>query len=837
MATIDYKCDTCKRELTLTENAQGMTVFAKCIITEGCKGTLYKTARSENITRNVNDFPPAVSGLNDYVQRRAFYQDLINITANPWKINHNLGVSPAVTVYLFDNNDQPVELAPNNYVVSIVDKDNIEILFNDGPQRGIVHLVARSSVPRDVNTIPDQASLFQVSRDGWMDFASVSVIDTDVGLRFLTGDDLDLEITLQIPSSESVTVSGENRYLEDQLNSGSPWLGWDQVLLRKRRNFSTKNMLITQPFADAFGSEGILSLADIPDGSSFQINQIRYRETSSGYVSEYMPIEPRSLVLLLANEPFSLVDKIRDQIIDVGELALSDNGRFFVFGGEVFIDSSNIERIYPRLEEASVDNLLSTPTPTPSPTFGLSPTPTMTPSVTPTISVSATPSATPPVTPGGTPAATPDSTPPVTPGGTPASTPDSTPDSTPASTPPGTPPGTPPVTPDSTPPVTPGGTPPVTPPGTPPGTPPVTPDSTPPGTPASTPPGTPPNTPDSTPPNTPDSTPPGTPPVTPAMTPTPSDAGNLRTGLTDAPASYGYSVATSTSGSTSHNNAGTYITGTFRGYTITRLSMETLGGVERITFEIDSEGDVLPSNFLGQISINDGNGGSTTVLTEGAAASFTNGTFFTEWYWNVTVGTIVSFDQFFNYDVTITDGPGDVSLPTILPFAGLSLINTTLWPNGDPPVDSGIVFMGFNDGQASPPFDWQGSYRRASPAFDTPVADWWEWPDQYPDITTAPLSVYQSFYIYFKEVSNVGAPNIQGLSTPYDTWTNLAATPNITLEDTGTVLGKERVFDIWMVYSPSSTPVGDPSVSAPAGTVYIGRGEARIVQTGGPAPP
>ena len=32
MATIDFKCDTCKREITLAENPLGMTVFAKCVI-------------------------------------------------------------------------------------------------------------------------------------------------------------------------------------------------------------------------------------------------------------------------------------------------------------------------------------------------------------------------------------------------------------------------------------------------------------------------------------------------------------------------------------------------------------------------------------------------------------------------------------------------------------------------------------------------------------------------------------------------------------------------------------------------------------------------------------
>jgi len=392
MATIDYKCDTCKRNITLAENPLGMTVFAKCIITEGCKGTLYKLARNENIAREVSDFPPAVLGLNDYVKRRAFYPELINITSNPWKIKHNLGTSPAVTVYILDNNDDTSELSPDEYIVTVVDKDNIEIAFNS-PQRGLVHLVARSSVPIAVVTVADNGNLFQVSNGGFMDFASVSVINTLSGQQFLTEDDFDLQIEVQIPSSPLTTVEGVNELLKDQLNSSSPWFGWEQVLVRKRRNFATKNMQILEAFQLAFGSSIITNLTDVPNGSSFVIQKIRYRNVGTGYLGEFIQLEPRSLLLLLANSPYGVVDKIRNQVIDVGELPLATNGRFFIYDGEVFLNQDNIERIYPRLEQASTDNLLNTPTP--SPTISITPTITVTPSTTVPASASATPTPTP----------------------------------------------------------------------------------------------------------------------------------------------------------------------------------------------------------------------------------------------------------------------------------------------------------------------------------------------------------------------------------------------------------------------------------------------------------
>ena len=625
MATIDFKCDTCKRNITLAENPLGMTVFAKCIITEGCKGTLYKISRNESITGQVGDFPPSVAGLNDYVQRRAFFPELINIPSNPWKINHNLGTSPAVTVYILDDNDDTSELSADEYVVTIIDKDNIEIEFASA-QRGIVHNVARSSVPLEVQTVADAGSLFQVSNVGWMNFGSVSVINTDSGQQFLTEDDFDLQIELQVPSSAITGISGENRILKDQLDTNSPWFGWEQILVRKRRNFATKNMQILDAFQEAFGAGNITNLGDIPDGSSFEIQKIRYRNQTSGYLGEYEQIEPRALLLLLANSPYGVVDKIRDQGIDIGELPLATNGRFFIFDGEVFINQDNIERIYPRLELTLADNLLNTPTPS------VTPTNTVTPTVTPTITV--TISDTPPITPTNTVTPTVSDIPGI------SVTPTPTVSDTPAVTPPITPTVTPTIT-------------------------------------------------QATPTVTPTITPTVTAPVTPTITPT-------------------------------------------------------------VTFT------VTPT-------------------------------------------------------VTVTSSIPEVVL---IPWG-----STTILVFEDPPTDrqAGHVIIG-HDGEGN---GWAGQWRRETgPPFDTPVADWWS--QSGTDISTAPLSQYQDFYVYFKFISSGNSPNLFSGNAALGTWINMGTTRVQIIDDDSSPF-KSYVYDPYMIYSPSGTPVGDPSVSPPIGTVFMGR--------------
>jgi hypothetical protein len=394
MATILYKCDTCKREIALTENPVGMTVFAKCVITEGCKGKLYKLSRNANIVREDLDFPPVVQGLNDYTRRRVFYEKDIVISSNPWKIEHSLGVAPAVSVYFTDETTgQQYEVSADDYVVTTVDKDNLEIDFG-GQRKGTVHLVARSSVPREVVTVTDATDLFQVSHDGYMDFA-VPIIVNDGDEKISTSDiNINLQIEIQIPSNPIILVDDE--YLLDGQDSDSPWFGWDTILLRKRRVFTTKSMQILDFFSATF--DDINTLDDIPDGTTFEIQQIQFTDTLSS-------IESRLLFLLLSQTPFQAPDKIRNQIVDVGELLLSSTSRFFVFDGEVFIDRSNIERMYPRIEEIEAPTLDFTPTPTPSVTPTFSPTPSSTPNPTATPGATPTPTPEPTVTP--TPTVTP----------------------------------------------------------------------------------------------------------------------------------------------------------------------------------------------------------------------------------------------------------------------------------------------------------------------------------------------------------------------------------------------------------------------------------------------
>lgn len=359
MATISYKCNVCKRDIEILENTKGISVFSKCIITQGCKGKLYKTARNPNNVRE--SFPSPVSSLDDYTPRGKLFNFSQDILSSIWKINHNLGVSPAVDVYILSENGTYSLLPPDSYTFRFVDKDNIEIVFTL-PQKGRVQCVARSSVPKTVNSaIPDK-EFFQVTLDGTFNFAipkfltkyDVTSVVTPtptlpIDLGEVTPSNIRIEISIKKPNEEEI-ICFETI---PTTPLSSPWSGWTEILLRKRRNYYVrmKNILDFRTFDDAE-----LDFDDIPNGTQLKFISIDYGTGAK------QTIPSRGLFILLTNKPYAAIDKIRDRVIDVGELiTLADQSDpskniiepFIYKDGEFYIDTTNIETIYPSIERVT----------------------------------------------------------------------------------------------------------------------------------------------------------------------------------------------------------------------------------------------------------------------------------------------------------------------------------------------------------------------------------------------------------------------------------------------------------------------------------------------------
>lgn len=436
MATISYKCDTCKRTVELVENPQGFTVVGKCVITNGCVGRLYKTGRNPNNVRE--SAPTYVEGLDNYVPRRTFFEFNQTLPSNKWDVSHNMGILPSTFVYLRQNNGKFIPADNSSYTVTPVSKDRLTITFSQKVV-GILQCVAKSTVALVPSVVPAEQDLFQVSANGTITFAipkyitqlrgsvpavsaplvtptitpSVTPTSTPVSLpiNISTTGNIQIEIEITKPNEDPFICFED---FPNTITNESPWSGWSEILVAKRRNYSvrTANLLRLKVFGSAD-----LKASDIPNGTRLRFLRIDFGD------GRKEAIPSRTLLMLLAKAPYAFVDKVKDKLVDVGEL-IGDTPDYFVYNdGELFLDSSKVEKSYPDINRVIPQAAapqpsptatptvtpMSTATPTPTMTQEASPTPTSTPTQTaaPTVSVTPSESAIPTPTPTPTPTSAP----------------------------------------------------------------------------------------------------------------------------------------------------------------------------------------------------------------------------------------------------------------------------------------------------------------------------------------------------------------------------------------------------------------------------------------------
>ncbi|BBA65518.1 hypothetical protein [Xanthomonas phage XacN1] len=401
MATISYRCDTCKRAIELVENPQGFTVVGKCVITNGCVGRLYRTERNPNNVRE--SAPTYVSGLDNYVPRRAFYEFAQTLASDKWKVTHNMGILPSTFVYL-QQEDGTFALSDNSaYKVTPVDKNTVMVTFPT-KVRGIIQCVAKSTVPLVPPTVTPEAAQFQVSATGVITFAipkyltqirgQIPQVSAPTVTPTLTPSPTPTQTPINMPLNlceESnviqieieITKPNEDPFVcfeevENVTDNRSPWNGWGEVLVGKRRNYCLRTIDLLK--LKVFGNAN-LQPGDIPDGTRIRFLRIDYG------TGRKEAIPSRGLLMLLAKSPYAYADKIKDRLVDVGEL-IGDTPDYFVYrGGELFLNETKVERSYPDISRVIYQAAPPQPSPTPTPTL----TPTMTPTITLTPSISATP--------------------------------------------------------------------------------------------------------------------------------------------------------------------------------------------------------------------------------------------------------------------------------------------------------------------------------------------------------------------------------------------------------------------------------------------------------------
>lgn len=332
MAIVTYKCDICKREIDLQRNVHGLETPLRCVITHGCRGKLYQVDLQPDFIRGRT--PDSVEGLDDWRQRKVLFNFEQAIERDEWTIVHNLGNSVNVSVYVNrpteDDPDNRDEIEPDDIV--IISPDEIRLVFSR-PYSGIAQLIARASDPQLLNpTVTTQvaaAAAQQISNEGEITIATKIAT---IGAKTNIG----VQLSYTTPQE---TVQVVDYTVDDAPSLLSPWNDYDRVIIKGSvytvRSFSG---IVAAMATGVIGNGSTLLFTGVdPDAAGSPASTIEYRAP-----------EKDEMFLLLASSPYSAVDKITTQIIDVSQITETNNPFALAYDtGEFLANASVLQTIYP----------------------------------------------------------------------------------------------------------------------------------------------------------------------------------------------------------------------------------------------------------------------------------------------------------------------------------------------------------------------------------------------------------------------------------------------------------------------------------------------------------
>ncbi len=305
-----YKCTVCARKIRVPRNRKGLDVINHCTITKGCRGILHRVTQLSDIN-NTPTLTPSVEGVWDWVQNNTLHTHSQEIASVVWRINHNLGSDPNITVYV--NTQGPIGISLTQMSqpsVSVIDSNNIQILF-DKAQSGVAQLVTLSSQ----NTINPTTTIPPVAEEHVQ-------ISTNQGLisigTLLSDPSINITIRFVVAGQPNIDIT-YNNILDVPLVS-SPWIGANRVFVEGKK-YTTRSIDLTTHAG---------ALPYFLSGQIPQQGAIMYITA----INNTPPI-PKDILILEANQPFGPTDRVYDYYIDFsGETLASSNitysyGKFF----------------------------------------------------------------------------------------------------------------------------------------------------------------------------------------------------------------------------------------------------------------------------------------------------------------------------------------------------------------------------------------------------------------------------------------------------------------------------------------------------------------------------
>lgn len=366
MATVNYKCDTCKRSIELLENKFGLTTLSACTITKNCRGNLYTVKRNPNNIRE--NLPKHSVGLDDYTQRNIFYSHEQTVESPVWIVRHGFGESCVFIVYDADD----VIVDQDTYTVATL-SSGVTLITFPTKETGTVHVLTRTgaaTIVTSTSTLFD----FQVSYNDVLTFAipkyitrvnskAIPIVLPDpipatppvsstplptqplvdspnIALFTPCNKTIRIEIEVTKPNEPVVTCV---ETLDSNISAESTWFGWSEILVRNRKHYCIRTKKISE--LKVFSNTNNQKLI-IPEGTQLKITRIDY---GSGVLEDMENIPDRGLLMLFSQSPYKLTDKILDKLLDCGEMVGINSEVFAFSANDLYVNSGLVEVSYPKI--------------------------------------------------------------------------------------------------------------------------------------------------------------------------------------------------------------------------------------------------------------------------------------------------------------------------------------------------------------------------------------------------------------------------------------------------------------------------------------------------------
>lgn len=310
-----YECDVCNRAIRMPENPTGLEVMGRCIITNGCLGTLHKVLSPSKIA-STPSLTPAVEGVDDWFQRRALYNHEQKVPTTKWIIPHGMGIIPLIQgfIHVEDEVTHKLSLVETNKF-SVVSDAYKSVLTFDVPHSGTAQCISTSStsVAKPVD-LP--VSFRDITHLGELTIATLN-------------SDPSINITVRYSNTNTGEFTDVVYKSVDSVPSVlSPWAGSSNILLGGKKYYVRSFNIVTSPGGDAFFRLGSTTAS----GSSVSFPQIGTTYSSN--------------IILLSTYPHSVADRVTTEYIDIASTNTS-NVSLALSNGELKADSAIIRSTFP----------------------------------------------------------------------------------------------------------------------------------------------------------------------------------------------------------------------------------------------------------------------------------------------------------------------------------------------------------------------------------------------------------------------------------------------------------------------------------------------------------